>query len=73
MEDLPRVHRALGRLKKSYHDLEDAKKGTIRVTLKPEKYDTVYVHYVRQLPKGDKVKCRIVRRRVTQAQLVCEV
>jgi hypothetical protein len=71
--DLPRVHQALGRLKKAYHDLDDPKKKTIRVTLKPEKYDTVYVHYVRKLPRGEKVKCRIVRRRVTEAKLVCEL
>jgi hypothetical protein len=60
-------------LRKRYHDLEDGKKGTIRVTLKPEKYENIYIHYVRKLPKGEKTKCKIVRKRVTQAQLVCEV
>jgi hypothetical protein len=72
-EELTRVYRALGRLRKSHHSLEDAKKRTLRVTLKCEKYPRVSIQYVRKLPQGEKVKCKIVRKRVTQAQLVCEV
>jgi hypothetical protein len=75
-EDLTRVYRALGRLRKSHHNLEDSTKKTIRVTLKCEAYPRVTIEYVRKMPKpkpGEQPKCRIVRKRVMTATLVCDV
>lgn len=72
-KDLTRVYSTLGRLRVLSTDILDAKQKTVNVCLIPdkEKYPNVYIWYIRKLPR--KAKCKIVSRRVTKHQLVCEV
>ncbi len=72
-KDLPKVRRALGRLRPAGKEPVDAKKKTVQVCLTPDDFHRypIFIYYNQKLPKG--AKCRIVSKKVVQHQLVCEV
>jgi hypothetical protein len=45
----------------------------LQVTLRPTEFPGVKVTYQEKLPKGPQVRCKIVRRKYSYKELVCEI
>ncbi len=76
LKDLPKIHKAIGRIKLYNKDIKDEKKRIVQVTLMSEKYPILRVCYTKKLPrpkKGEEAKCKIVKSRYTSARLVCSI
>ena len=69
--DLPRVYRAVGSLRMSSKNLHDAEQGTVYVNHRSERYPTLVVSYVKQLPPNS--KCKIERKAELVTRLVCSL
>lgn len=72
-EDLKKVYQAIGRLrvvsKSAVHD--DARKRDIDVYLESVHYPGIQVRYRTKLPKGKKMKCKLVTTVSKSTHLVC--
>jgi hypothetical protein len=72
--DLPRVYRALGRLKLAGKDLADCKKRLIKIALRPVDYPSIVIRYQTKLPRKAKCKIVTVREKARRYKsLVCDV
>lgn len=70
-KELPKVHKAIGKVTVVCKDVADSRKKLLDVTLRSEKYPGIRIIYRTKLPKGS--KCQIVRTRRTRTALVCSI
>jgi ppGpp synthetase/RelA/SpoT-type nucleotidyltranferase len=68
-KDLTKVYRVTGRLKKEYHNLHNARKRQVEITLVGVHHPFVKVKYIRKLSQGD--PCKVVRHRTRASTTYC--
>ena len=69
-ENLPKVRKALGRLRKSYTSVINVAERSVRIYLEAEAYPGIQIAFRTVLPENS--RCRIETREFTDASLVCD-
>jgi len=69
-ENLPKVRKALGRLRKSYTSVINVEERSVRIYLEAEAYPGIQIAFRTVLPENS--RCRIETREFTDASLVCD-